>query len=74
MIKFIPKITADKAPTYRDVPINQFFVFSECLYQKVGEGKANQITESDNKPYSDCVLFDEDDKMDKIILIERIEY
>jgi hypothetical protein len=75
MITFIPKDAANKTPTFSDVPINQFFVYGKCLYQKVIQNRANQLTNSENLPFSDTnIIFNSTDEVDKIVLIDRIEY
>lgn len=63
-------------PKFEDVLDNQFFVHFDCLYQKVDEGSANQITEEFGAPCAvSRIQFGSAESVDKIIpTIARIEY
>jgi hypothetical protein len=74
-IKFIHANQKEIEIRYKDVLTNQFFVYSNCLYQKYTEETAVQITNEYGSPYSDVEEMDAETVIDRLIPhVNQIEF
>ena len=75
-MKFIYKPKKpEKKLTFKDVEVNQFFVYANRLYQRIGPNDVNQITNFKGEPYADQDSFEDHYEIERLIpIVQKIEY
>jgi hypothetical protein len=67
--------TPEKKLRFKDCAINQFFVYDNCLYQKVDCKTVNQITDFKGEPRADQDFFEDNYEIERLIpIVQKIEY
>lgn len=67
--------TPEKKLRFKDCAVNQFFVYDNCLYQKVDCNTVNQITNFKGEPCADQDSFEDHYEIERLIpTVQKIEY